>query len=448
MSRTVYIVHCIDTEGPLYEKPDVPFEMIKNIFNINIEPTKENLIRLQRGELDLGGNEDAVSNLLENNKLNTKGSWSEIDEMLNEILDDEYRNKLLDSKGEGWIYNWFCMDHVGFVGNNPRRRDAGYHNIYDHYNDIIQHNNYTDSIQFHHHPVPFSGNYNESATAYWGSGVLNEILARRIIDRNWFPAAYRPGFHTERPDSNWFLEQWVPFDFANQAMKRELIEQPDLSNGRFGDWRRATTEWKIYHPSHDDYQMEGNCRRWIARCLNMHARVREIDIKDIREAFFRAETKENTLLSFTNHDYKNMKYEIDKIREMIGCVAKEYPHIRFEFVNAVEGMRKTLKLQPVFLDLSLALFASENNNKLEVKSNKNIFGPQPFLALKTKEGKYYWDNFDFQNNNKWTYTFDNNTLKLETLESIGVAANSSSGVTEVLNYNIESKKLNKKVWNS
>lgn len=26
---TVYFVHCIDTEGPLMEAPDVPFQMIK-----------------------------------------------------------------------------------------------------------------------------------------------------------------------------------------------------------------------------------------------------------------------------------------------------------------------------------------------------------------------------------------------------------------------------------
>ena len=31
----VYVVHCIDTEGPLYEDFSVPFEMIKNIYKVN-----------------------------------------------------------------------------------------------------------------------------------------------------------------------------------------------------------------------------------------------------------------------------------------------------------------------------------------------------------------------------------------------------------------------------
>ena len=57
---TVYIVHCVDTEGPLYESPMVPFEQIKRVFGIEIEPTAENLEKLRKGEMDLAGKEDAV----------------------------------------------------------------------------------------------------------------------------------------------------------------------------------------------------------------------------------------------------------------------------------------------------------------------------------------------------------------------------------------------------
>ena len=75
MSGTVYIVHCVDTEGPLYETPTVPFEQIKNIFGFEIEPTRENLIRLQKGELDLKGKEDDVKSLVDIHRITTRGSW-------------------------------------------------------------------------------------------------------------------------------------------------------------------------------------------------------------------------------------------------------------------------------------------------------------------------------------------------------------------------------------
>ena len=43
-----------------------------------------------------------------------------------------FRNRMRDSEDDGWVYNWFCCDHVDYE-INPRRRDIGYHNIFDHY---------------------------------------------------------------------------------------------------------------------------------------------------------------------------------------------------------------------------------------------------------------------------------------------------------------------------
>ena len=38
-NKIVYIVHCIDTEGPLYESLKAKFDRIEDIFNIKIKPT-------------------------------------------------------------------------------------------------------------------------------------------------------------------------------------------------------------------------------------------------------------------------------------------------------------------------------------------------------------------------------------------------------------------------
>lgn len=447
MENIVYIVHCVDTEGPLYESIEATFQRVENIFGIKIEPTLENLKKLQNKEINLNGLENSIKNLVDEKRIKTNETWNEIDDMLKELLDDNYRKKVVDSYGRGWVYNWFCLDHVGFTGYNPRRRDAGHHNIFDHYQRYYKNVVSDDLIQFHYHPVHFSGNYNNSATAYVNSNNIFEILARKIIDRMWFPAAYRPGFHTERPDSNWFLEQWIPFDYANQAVKGIDTDQPDLGRGRFGDWRRATIEWKIYHPSHDDYQIEGNCRRWIARCLNMEARLRKMNVDDVRDAFERASKGEKTLMSFTNHDFRNMIPEIDKIRNMIEKVSKEYPKVKFKYCNAIEAMRKMADLDVEKIDLNVEMKINENNGILKVSSNENIFGPQPFLAIKTVEGRYYWDNFDFQNRSQWTYTFDNETIELKCIDKIGIAANSNSGVTEVLVYDVNTNSMKKNILN-
>lgn len=447
MKGNVYVVHCVDTEGPLYEDKGVIFEQIEKIYGVTIDRTEENYLRLKKGLIDLGDHKEDIYKLLELHKVVTKGSWDEIDETLNRITTEEFRKLLPDSEGNGWIYSWFCMDHVGFTGENPRRRDGGHHKIFDHYMKLAENQSYGDIVQFHHHPVPFSGNYHESGTAFWGKNTLNEILARKIIDRMWFPSVFRPGFHTERPDSNWFLEQWIPFDYGNQAADSNDDSQLDVKDGRFGNWRRAPKEWIPYHPDHDDYQIKGNCRRWITRCLNMKARLREISLEDVEEAFSEAQNGNNVILSFTNHDYKDMEAEITRVRNMIGEVRCKYPDVEFYYADALYAMRKVLGIQIELIGLSIDIENDKYPAKLRIKCENNIFGPQPFLALKTKTGNYYWDNLDFSSKNEWCYTFDNNTFDINDIEKVGVATNNSAGLAEIIVYDVKAQKIKKKVLN-
>jgi len=417
----------------MYEAPVVPFQQIKNIFGIDIEPTRDNLIKLQKGLLNLEGKEDAVKNLVDIHRITTRGTWEEIDDMLAIVTNSEFRNNLLDSDGNGWIFNWFCMDHVGFTGNNPRKRDAGYHKIFDKYVSLVKEQGSGDFIGFHYHPLPISGNYNDSGTAYWGGENLNQILCRKVIDRGWFPSAFRPGFHTERPDSNWFLEQWIPYDFGNQSMRENDEDQQDMAAGRFGDWRHAPLEWRPYHPDHDDYQAKGNCRRWITRCLNMYARIRQISQQDVDEAFQCAETGTDTILAFTDHDYKDMEFEINRVREMISAAHQKYGEVKFLYSTAVDAMRHVLRQQVKPFRLYTEIKRFSVHEQLEVTVEGKIFGPQPFLAMKTKGGRYIWDNFDvFEPNQKWTYTFDSNTINLSEVEKVGVASNDPCGTTYVV----------------
>ncbi|KKL18956.1 hypothetical protein LCGC14_2470320, partial [marine sediment metagenome] len=390
MDKVVYIVHCVDTEGPLYESIEATFERINNIFGIWLEPSQNLLRKLQNREFPLSGQEEAIANLVSPERLNNKDNWDKIDNTLDEITSEQFRNEFLDSFKNGWIYNWFCLDHIGFSGENPRRRDLGFHKIFDHYENYIQlHNIKQDRIFWHFHPVAIKKDAHRSGNTYVSSNELFKILARKIIDRSWFPAVFRPGYHMERPDSNWFLEQWIPFDFGNQAKKGNFTNQPDIENRKLGDWRRAPNDWRIYHPDHDDYQKEGECRRWIARCLNMEARHSEITIDDIRDGFERVVSGKSTIISFTNHDFRDMKSEIIKIRNMIKIVSEEFSNVKFKYSNALEAMRGVIRN----FDLERPEFSLnvEERNKISIiniKSKNEIFGSQPFFALKTRDNHY------------------------------------------------------------
>ena len=43
----VLIVHCIDTEGPMYESLEATFERINKIFNLDLDCSEENLKLIQ-----------------------------------------------------------------------------------------------------------------------------------------------------------------------------------------------------------------------------------------------------------------------------------------------------------------------------------------------------------------------------------------------------------------
>jgi hypothetical protein len=452
-SKPVYIVHCIDTEGPLYESLDSTFERLGEIFHLDLPASKDMLRRLQAGEVPLGGIETAVQKVLDPHLLAYNDTWDKVDAMLAKLMSEPFRTQVPDSAGKGWIYNWFCVDHVDY-DLNPRRRDIGYHNIFEHYSaQIRKTSSMQDGLHFHYHPHSFRREAHRCATHWWASSnSLHQIISRRIIDHHWFPAAHRPGFHVIRPDSHWFLEQHIPFDFSNQAMLDGAKdgEQFGLQDGRFGDWRRAPATWEPYHPSADDYQVRGSCRRWIARCLNVGTRYRLLQERDVRQAFTEAAKGKPVVLAITNHDFRDMEPDIDAFRQQVSRVAVDFPETPFFYSGAVDGMRAALDLEPLppcELDVSVHQIDGQTHI-LKVSSATPTFGPQPWLALKTVEGTYHFDNFDIDTPfHRWQYVFDEETFPLAAVNAIGVAANNAFGTTTVVVMQPATGKVSRDHWN-
>ena len=454
MTAIVHVVHCIDTEGPLYESVAATFERLRSMFGLELEPSVETLRRLQAGDLDLGGAETAVQRVVDPQLLAYNDTWHKLDVMLKDCMSVSFRTRTPDSEGNGWIYNWFCVDHVDYEVN-PRRRDIGYHNIFDHYRDATQEpDSRSDGLHFHYHPHNFRREAHRCATHWWASSdSLSQIVSRRVIDRQWFPAAHRPGFHVIRPDSHWFLEQYIPFDYSSQATNSEEGERGQSGGigGRWGDWRRAPAVWEPYHPAHDDYQLPGSCRRWVARCLNVGTRFRLLTEQDVRQAFEEAREGRPAILAFTDHDHRDMRPDVETVRALLWIVAAEFPDVSFRFSEAVDAMRNALALPyepPCELDLTLT--AVENGTHVvEVSSSVPTFGPQPWLALKTLAGTYHHDNFDIDTpHHRWQYVLDADTYPLGALSAVGVAAANAYGTSTVRVLDAVTGTVQRKTWNS
>lgn len=428
--NTVYLVHSVDTEGPLYESLDATFQRLEDIFGLQIEATSHNLRKIQNKEIDLGGKEEQAARVVAPELIEYNDDYGKIKKMLDHIGSRHYRNKMRDDFGGGWIFNWHCVDHIGY-DVNPRRKDIGYHNIFDYYTEFIRDTDAPDEIHWHFHPTHHRNISHLNVNTYLRDNKIFEILARRIIERSWFPSVNRAGFHVERPDSHWFLEQWIPFDLSNQAFPGEDIQQ-DMTEGRFGDWRRAPADWSVYKPSHDDYQIPGNCRRFIARCLNVGTRMRCINEMEVKKAFEYARNSGAALLGITNHDFRDMAKDIDYLRSLLSRAKDEYPDVKFKYSEAREAFNRVLygEFIPSEENMLNLEWESGNNEQwiLKVKASKETFGPQPFLAVETLDGNFHHDNFDFQIPfREWSYTFDEHTFPIETVKNVGVGTNDKRG---------------------
>ena len=439
--KKLFLVYCIDTEGPLNESIGATFERLEQIFGLKIEPNESNLQLLQNQKIDIP-NKKEVAKVLGKNLLLYNKNWEEIDSMLNQIMSEKYRHEYKDDRGLGLIYNWHCLDHVGYEAN-PRERDLGYGKVFKHYLNKITEHNCKDNIHWHFHPIAFNKSAATSATSYSNSMYhLHQILLRRVINHNWFPVVNRAGFHTIRQDSSLFMEQWIPFDYSNQA-EFNIIDnqQRDLNEGRFGDWRRAPKEWKPYNPSHNDYQIPGQMNRFSTKCLNIGTRLRLLTDNEIEKAFHLASQEGKAILSFTNHDFRDMRKDIEDIYPRIFKIAEKFKDIEVIHSDAIDAMQKYLysndeiDQNSLKMDFRLSERNSESNSiRLEIETlNGKVFGSQPYLAMKSSSGEYLNDNFDeFTSKKSWSYTFDDQTVDFSELESIKVAANDKYGNTEIL----------------
>ena len=76
-------------------------------------------------------------------------------------------------------------------------------------------------------------------------------------------------------------------------------------------------------------------------------------------------------------------------------------------------------------------------NIFTLKIKNPIFGPQPYLAFRTKTGKYFHDNFDVMiPSQKFSYTLDFHTIDLSEVEVISAASSDRLGNISVVNLSL------------
>jgi len=367
-------------------------------------------------------------------------NWAQIDMFLAKIFDSNYRKKVIDSYGRGVVFSWFMLSWTGFK-TNPIKRDFGYHKVYDHY--MLEWGNrikkYGDGVYWHYHHPHSNGIGNAWSREWNSSNEYHNILNRFVIDRRYFPSVFRAGGTIETNEVSDWLEQWIPFDYSSRSngIDWKKSDSSGHSLRDICDWSKAPKDWSWYHPSKHDYQMPGDMKRIIFRSIDLMTGVYTLQLSDITDAFERAKNGYNTIFSVFEHDYRDRAGQIyDKLLSPLEKVSRNYPSVKWQFANALEAAQSVMGLKksqgPLF-----DLYLDDMRNLFIIKSDKRLFGKQPYVVFKYEDtGEYERIDTEEIDENKWTVPVNKGRDSV-----IGIAGSDIFGNPNVVLYELKDSKL-------
>ena len=331
----VLVVHCVDTEGPL------------------------------------GGD----ARRLPDGSPEFFDDWDDILGSLRELTAPAFRAAAGDSFGGPYRFNWFVMDFTGFR-TNPKCRIAEYHDTWDRISSLPVSE---DGLYWHYHVPPASGAGDEWSDSWLTSNECNTILARRLLERGSFPAAFRAGGTIEdEPASRW-LEQAIPIDFSNRVSERSA---PGADLYHF-NWNGAPQIWGSYHPALGNLMREGTLRRFVYRSLDLRSRYNELTQEHVDGCFAEvAETGRPRVLSYFSHDNRDMRSETYHAVELLRN-AERSSGVPWRSCTAVDAHRRYHGLEQT----AVALEIERRDDLCSIRASAPPFQRVPFVAARLESGR-------------------------------------------------------------
>ena len=303
-------------------------------------------------------------------------SWEEILPTLAELTGDRFRAEHADSFGGPYRFNWFVLDFTGFR-TNPKERVARYHDTYDQVRSLPVE---PDGLGWHYHAPPPSGEGDQWSASWLGSNEHNTILARRLIEREHFPEAFRAGGTIEDESASRWLEEVFLLDLSNRVSERS---RPGADLFHF-NWWGAPAVWGSYHPKHGDFLRPGSMRRVIYRSLDLRSRYNVVSRETIEACFRDAEAAgAPRVLSFFSHDNRDMRPETyDVYRDLQDVSAST--GIPWRSCTAADAHRRYHLLESTPIALSLGV----DGGRVVLETDAPPFQRLPFTAAELDDGRF------------------------------------------------------------
>jgi hypothetical protein len=340
-------------------------------------------------------------------------SWDKIHEQMTQLMTADFRRAYTDSDDRLPALSWFILDWVGAPAG-PRATAVGHHAILDPYDKWLREANsegIQDELYWHyHHCFPDRlGSYNRDWETH---PYYDEILCRKIIERNVYPSVYRAGNTWEDSTVSAWLERFIPFDLSSRGPWKNVHY----------DWFGAPRQWVMYHPSRESPKRRGDQKRWMGRSVDME--LGTFYDEEIEQAFIDASFGKDSYVSFYLHDFRPLCDYLAEGINRIRAVADRYPQVSWRHENALSAFRLLCDAEP---DKPLELTGSIDDGTVRIECSHPIFG-EPWLAVQTGET---FERLDMNRDGprSWSRILPQDT---KLFSAISVAASDSAGQTAIL----------------
>ena len=345
------------------------------------------------------------------------------------VMDPAFREKIKDSQGNPLKLTWWMhggnIFRYGINQNVPHPNYLPLYLMNKYHGESIE--QLGDEITLHYHTWVYK-DYDSDGIFWWNQAKnftecredFDYTLAQYLLEEEVFPVSFRSGWHYM--DNEWqnYLDELLPFSMHNDYPSKRLEDSEPIDN--IFDWSLATPEFVPFHPSSDNYQLEGNLNGWNVRSKYF----KSVSLEMLNQIFSEAESGKDQVACFWSHlPEADFLQQIEDLNSRIQQKSDEYPDVEFYYMTAVEAMQAWLKTRDTTEpELSISRNNFADGITFLIETNEPIFQKQPFVAVKNIFKEYEILQCEQTGVNKWE-TFP--PLKEKDLVKAGFALTDSMG---------------------
>jgi hypothetical protein len=305
-----------------------------------------------------------------------------------QTMEPSWRGCHIDSFGDSLTLTWFVMSHEMFCHVPDGSCTMVLDTLLKFQHAVVQ---FGDQVAWHYHHADWT-DPNEDGVSHWNQlltfdrttytngvdvGIAERMLNHLLIDRGYFPGAFRTGWAWENDAFSRWVEEIIPFDLSADPPHKNTPKRREPLRNQY-EWSRAPKEFRGYHPDAEDYQTPGKMHRWIFRTND------DNKAPGWQKIFQLARLGKDQMAAITCHSYDNIALLLDTMLPnfMHQALLAEV-QVKFGTASAAAAAitgKSSLPAPPLRID--------RIGDTLFITSDTLIYQPAPYCAIKTPEGLY------------------------------------------------------------